>query len=217
MNEEGEGGVGILVSLHLDPLITRLEPRRKNQLWLKLRGTAGHRDLYICSAYMPQESAPKLERTTAWEELHESARFYGLKGKVVLAGDLNARLGLPTTAKEAAAIGPYAAGRVSANGKLLLDLLCTLKMRTMAGFSKPPTKKGWATRTDPVTGDTSLIDYILVPQKDHQARRSAFSVDETSLDSDHHLLRAYVSCPRKLPKKKKRRQVRRFRVEKLRE
>ena len=124
---------------------------------------------------------------------------------------------MPTTAKEAAAIGPYAAGRVSANGKLLLDLLCTLKMRTMAGFSKPPTKKGWATRTDPVTGDTSLIDYILVPQKDHQARRSAFSVDETSLDSDHHLLRAYVSCPRKLPKKKKRRQVRRFRVEKLRE
>ena len=217
VNEDGKGGVGILVSLHLDPLITRLKLRYKNQLWLKLRGTAGHRDLYICSAYMPQESASKLERTTAWEELHESARFYGLKGKVVLAGDLNARLGLPTTAREAAAVGPHATGMVSANGKLLLDLLCTLKMRSMAGFSKPPTREGWATRTDPTTGRTSQIDYLLVPQEDHRAKRSAFSVDETSLDSDHHLLRAFVSCPRKLPKKKKKRRIRRFQIEKLRE
>ena len=51
-------------------------------------------------------------------------------------------------------------------------------------------------------------DGLLVAQEDQCYQRSAFSVDETSLDSDHHLLRAYVSCPRKLPKRKKRRQVR---------
>ena len=63
---------------------------------------------------------------------------------------------------------------------------------------------------------TSQIDYLLVPQEDQCRQRSAFSVDETSLDSDH-LLRAYVSCPRKLPKRKKQRQVCRFKVELLKE
>ena len=50
MNDEGGGGVGILVALHIDPLITRLKSEHKNQLWLKIRGTAGHKDLFFCSA-----------------------------------------------------------------------------------------------------------------------------------------------------------------------
>lgn len=216
VNDGGEGGVGILVALHLDPFVTRLQSRHKNQLWLKVRGTAGHKDLYICSAYMPQESSPVIERNTAWDELQESVRLYKLKGKVILAGDMNARLGLPTTAKEATALGPYASGKVSANGRLMLKLLCTLNMISLAGYYKPPTREGWVTRIDPGTGATSQIDYLLVPQED-QYQKSAFSVDETSLDSDHHLLRAYISCPRKLPKRKKRRQIHRFKVEKLRE
>ena len=217
VNDEGGGGVGILVALHIDPLITRLKSEHKNQLWLKIRGTAGHKDLFFCSAYMPQETDTVVERTTAWDGLHESARMYNARGKVILAGDLNAKLGLPTTAKELRALGPYATGKVSANGRLLMKLLNTLKLKNLAGFSKPPTREGWVTRTDPVTGNTSQIDYLLVPQADHHHQRSAFSVDETSLDSDHHLLRAYVSCPRKLPKRKKRRQVRRYKVELLRE
>ena len=92
-----------------------------------------------CSAYMPQETDPVIERTTAWDGLHESARMYKAKGEVVLAGDLNAKLGRPTTAKELRALGPHATGKVSANGLLLMKLLCTLKLKKMAVFSEPPT------------------------------------------------------------------------------
>ena len=107
VNDEGGGGVGILVALHIDPLITRLKSEHKNQLWLKIRGTAGHKDLFFCSAYMPQETDTVVERTTAWDGLHESARMYNARGKVILAGDLNTKLGLPTAAKELRALGPY--------------------------------------------------------------------------------------------------------------
>ena len=89
-----------IVALHIDPLITRLKSEHKNQLWLKMRGTAGHNDLFFCSAYIPQETDPVIERTTAWDGLHESARMYKAKGKSALAGGLNAKVGRPTTAKE---------------------------------------------------------------------------------------------------------------------
>lgn len=215
VNEDNDGGVGFLVALHLDPLVTRLKSRFKNQLWLKIRGTAGCASLYLCSAYMPQETAPVIERTAAWDGLLGSARSYRSKGEVVLAGDLNARLGLPTRAEEERALGPFAAGTTSGNGRLLLKLLTTLRMKSLAGFWKPPTREGWKTRTDPATGNTSQIDFLLVQQV--QPRRSEFSVDYTSLDTDHHLLRARITCPRKLPKRRKSRKVHRFLVEKLRE
>ena len=47
VNDKGEGCVGILVALHIDPLITCLKSQHKNQLWLKMRGTAGHNDLFL--------------------------------------------------------------------------------------------------------------------------------------------------------------------------
>lgn len=216
--ENGEGGVGFLVALHLVPLVKRLRSQHNNQLWLKLRGTGGRKDLYICSAYMPQESSPVDERKKVWTALKESALSFRSQGEVVLAGDMNARLGLPTTAKERRLLGPFAIGRTSANGRLLLDLLLTLDLINLAGFFKPPSPAGWVTRTDPTRVDVqSRIDYLLVPAESQRGQAASFKVDYTSLDTDHHLLHAYIPCPRKLRKPKKRRSVTRFMVEKLRE
>ena len=216
--EGGQGGAGFLVAMHLVPLVTRLRVCYRNQLWLKMRGTGGRKHLYLCSAYMPQESHPVQERNEAWAALKKRAQSLSQRGEVILAGDMNARLGLPTTAKESRVLGPFATGGVSANGRLLLDLMLSLDLINLAGFFKPPAPAGWVTRTDPTRDDAqSQIDYLLVPAGSQRSQAADFRVDYTSLDSDHHLLRAYISCPRKLPKPKQRRRLKRFMVEKLRE
>ena len=89
-NEDGNGGVGFLVALPLYSTITRLRASAPNQGWIKITGTGGNRDLYIGTAYMPQESASLDARTAAWDNLHQSIRAHQTVGEVVLTGDLNA-------------------------------------------------------------------------------------------------------------------------------
>ena len=98
----------------------------------------------------------------------------------------------------------------------MVDLLCTLRMVNLAGVYRPPTPDGWMTRTDPGKGTQTQVDHMVISEANHKGR-SRFCMDYTSLDTDHHLLSAYISCPRKLPKRKKARRVHRYLVEKLRE
>ena len=215
----GQGGVGFLIALHLFPLATKLSSPIPNQLWMKLRGTAGHKDLYVCSAYMPQESAPVIERTTAWGELTDRVGVLQTQGEeVVIAGDLNAKVGKPRTEAERETLGPFTVGTFTRNGQLLLDMLMSQGMVNTAGFARPPNVKlGWGTRLDPATCRSSQIDYILVSSAQHHRHDAKFAVDETSLDSDHYLVGASVYFSRRLPKRKRDRKITRFLVEKLRE
>jgi exonuclease III len=215
--EGGQGGVGFLIALHLVPLITIANTNHDNQLWLKLRGTGGQKNLHFCSAYMPQESTTVEERRKAWAALQDNAHWFKQQGDVILAGDMNARLGLPKTTRESKALGPYAIGNTSPNGELLLDLMLALDLINLAGFYKPPTPAGWVTRTDPTRDVSSQIDYLLTPAGNQRGQAENFRVDYTNFDSDHHLLQACLSCPRKLPKSKKPCRVKRYCIEKLRE
>ena len=149
---DGNGGVGFLVALHLVPLVSRLKSQGDNQLWLKIRGTAGHKDLYICSAYMPQESAPVADRKSAWDQLQEDARSYKQRGEVLLSGDLNAKVGTSRNTAERKAVGPHASGNFSGNGELMLKLMCALGLANLSGHSRPR-ERGWGTRTDPFTAE----------------------------------------------------------------
>ena len=67
--------------------------------WLKVRGPDGLVDLYLCSAYMPQESAHKSKREEAWNDLGNSCGRFQALGKVIILGDLNAQLGKAETAQ----------------------------------------------------------------------------------------------------------------------
>jgi exonuclease III len=154
VQDSGQGGVAFLVALHLASLMTPVvvSPSAPNQLWMKLRGTAGHKDLFFCSAYMPQETDSVGEREIAWNNLSDSIDAIQRDGGVVvIAGDLNARPGRSTSSKERRVLGPYAVGDATANGRLLLDLMVKKGLLSTSGYSRPPKpNSGWITRVDPV-------------------------------------------------------------------
>ena len=62
------GDVLFFVAAHLLPFTVMEQP-----LWIRLKGTAGSSDLFMCSAHMPQESASLESRKGAFNTLDASA------------------------------------------------------------------------------------------------------------------------------------------------
>lgn len=214
-NESGCGGVGFLVSKHLAPLITILPSTTPEQLWISFRGTGGQQNLCMCSAYMPQESACAEARQSAWEALLDRTISLQNTNAVVIAGDLNARMGKSYIRENGVLLNRFDQGKLSENGKLLVKLLREASMVSLGPLTQPHgNQKFWYTRHDPKTGTKSQIDHILTGLKQSKQFEADFKVDYTSLDSDHHLCLAKVLAPKK-PQPARDRKVKRFLVEKL--
>ena len=221
-----DGDVLFLVALHLVPFTTPLDPsgpddQTPRQLWIKVAGDAGNRDLFLCCVHMPQEKELLAKREEAFIALTTEARLHSQKGEVVVLGDLNARAGRPESAKERDLLGDFGehAGRTG-NGKLLVQLLKKAGLVSLIGQTKPPECKTrgvtyWFTRQDIHTEAKHAIDDVLVSGALATARPK-FWVDYTHLPTDHHALRAAIRCPRGMSRKKKREAARRaFRLEKM--
>ena len=215
-NEDGQGGVAVLVSLDLCQYCKKLKASAPNQGWVRIKGSAGTSDIFICSAYMPQESDTAHARSQAWDQLGISCAKYRALGNTVVLGDLNAQVGEASTARESRRIGPFMRGERTPNGQLLADFLREHDMVSTAGHCRPPNRPGfWYTRYDVPRDKYTQIDYILVDGRQHSLHRSQFCVDYTDLGSDHHLLSAYYYWPRRTHSRSRNRKVKRFLYEKL--
>ena len=98
------GDTCFFVAYHLVPYVVALPVRKDGYLWIKITASGRHRPLYICSAYMPQESDSVDQRTSRWKVLEDEFVTYSGSGEVAIMGDLNARSGSPMTAEER---GPF--------------------------------------------------------------------------------------------------------------
>ena len=160
-------------------------------------------DIFACVAYMPQETATKAEREKAWAALTESWINYSTKGAILLLGDFNARIGAPQGEAEHHLLGPFSAAKErSENGKLLAALALAAKAVVLNGHSQKGSGQPWVTwsRFNEVTETKaeSMLDYVLVsPSLRIPGEKKEFGVDETDLDSDHHLTWAKIKCLRK--------------------
>ena len=214
------GEVAILVALRLVAFVAEVKSETSGQLWVRIAGSAGRKDIYVCSAYMLQESEKKEARETAFGALQEAARRHATKGELLLMGDLNARIGAPTNGLEKNLIGQFGEnGRRSDNGRLVLDMMKQVGLVNQGGQRPlPPGAAGdrdfWYTRFDPQRKVAHAIDYILITGG-LKRQWSRFKVDYTHLGSDHHILVTEVTCPREIQKNKKREVKVCFRMEKF--
>ena len=87
-SRRGEGGVGFLVC---ECIAEEVEFIR--DVWMKVRGG---RALYLCCVYMPTEGSAAAVIEDGYERLKEDVLEYQQKGRVVLLGDFNARVGKST-------------------------------------------------------------------------------------------------------------------------
>lgn len=205
-----DGEVAILVALRLGAFVAEIKPETEGQLWVKITGSAGKKDIYVCSAYMPQESVKKEDRESAFGALQEAALRHAAKGELLLMGDLNAKVGAPTDEVERRLIGRFGekCPRTS-NGCLVVDMMKQAGLYNLGGQNPlPPGAAGkfdfWYTRFDPSRKVAHAIDYILTTGGLTRQRPAQFEVDYTHIGSDHHILMTRIKCPRKLYQSKKR-------------
>ena len=221
--ENGLHGVLFLVADHLAVAATVELNDTPNQLWLRITGTEGRRDLFVCAAYMPQEGAPLEDRKAAWNGMEAAAKHFDEKGDLVVVGDLNAKLLSAMSEREARYIGRYGqqGSRLdSGNGKYLYDVMESVGLVSLLGHSRPPAgvkeaaEAGfWYTRMDPITHTKNTLDYVLASER---LEASKAWVDYEELNTDHSLVGAEIPCPRKVVRSRGRRKPRkRFRMEKM--
>ena len=93
-SRRGEGGVGFLVR---ECLVSEVEfitsVEYEESVWMKVRGGRGRSALYVGCVYMPTDSTSVAAVDAGYVRLKEDVLSFRLKGKVVLLGDFNARVG----------------------------------------------------------------------------------------------------------------------------
>ena len=199
---------------------SRVQNDYADQLWIRVTGTEDRRDLHIFCAY-PQETASKSVRDAAYIALEAAAVAFAAKGDVVLLGDLNAKLLIARGSVEERYIGVCGQqGTRTGNGAFLFGMMRRIGLVNLLGRSRPPQKVRevsdsdyWWTRRDKVSGAKHTIDFVLATEGVIGPGAKAW-VDYTHLSSDHHLVGAEVSCPRKVVRRRGRKAPRRrFRMD----
>jgi len=97
------GGITVLIKHHVKPGI-KVADSTEGFIWLKLDKSFFHftNDVYLCAAYIPPQNSTKAihNKTDYYQSLLDSCFKFSCLGNIIIAGDLNARIGY-NPAKEA--------------------------------------------------------------------------------------------------------------------
>ena len=92
-SRRGEGGVGFLVRECLVSEVEFITNVEYGRVWMKVRGGKGRSALYVGCVYTPTDSTSVAAVDAGYVRLKEDVLTFRQKGKVVLLGDFNARVG----------------------------------------------------------------------------------------------------------------------------
>ena len=180
-SRRGEGGVGFLVR---ECLVSEVEfitsVEYEESVWMKVRGGRGRSALYVGCVYMPTDSAAV---DAGYVRLKEDVLSFRQKGKVVLLGDFNARVGRSVELDDV--IGMFGEDTCYASGNRLVSFLNEVEMVVCNG-RKFMLEPEW-TRVRPSLKQKSIIDYIITdPQL--MAVSGNVHVDNTDIGCSDHFL-----------------------------
>ena len=209
--KRGEGGVGFLVSEPLLDDVTIIKKVKCNEtIWLRIRIRKGA-DLYIGCVYLPTQGNVKHICTDRFNLLEEDICMFQSKGRVLLLGDFNARVGKSNDVDDV--IGMFGEASCNCNGKLLIELLqnCNLVICNGRTMLKDPQ---W-TRVQNRLGHKSIIDYIITDRALMKESSNVF-VDSTDIgSSDHYLVWFELGRNFGKSRKKARRILYKWRIDRL--
>ena len=181
-----EGGVGFLIReclLAEVEFITNINLEKS--AWIKVRGSRGKESLYIGCAYMPTTTASVSTMDACYENLKEDVLIFKEKGKVMLLGDFNARVGTASEIDEV--IGMFGEETSSNNGGKLVSFLTEIDLVSCNGRTFV-TEPEW-TRIRPGLKQKSIINYIHVITDMQMLKKSGkLCVDRTDIEISNHFL-----------------------------
>ena len=182
--KRGEGGVGFLIREGLQEVISVIyDAEYKESIWLKL--SLGGRDgsMYIGCIYLPIQGTYVNHVEECYEKLSVDISRFKSKGRVVLLGDFNARVGKGLDSDDV--VGSFGEEVCNSNGTKLIELMeqSDLVLWNNREFCIEPQ---W-TRIMPSLGQHSIVDYVASDR--HLMSCSSFvHVGSADIGSSDHLL-----------------------------
>ena len=119
---------------------------------MKVRGERGRSALYIGCVYMPTDCTGTATRDDSYNLLKEDVLTFKQKGKVVLLGDFNARVGMSSKVDDV-----FREDTCNASGSKLISFLNEVELVVCNG-RKLVVEPEW-TRVRPSLKQKSIIDY----------------------------------------------------------
>ena len=185
-------GVAVLLSQEMWESVIECKEVNSRLMWVRLK--VGGERWVIISAYGPGSERCEEERNGFWEELSECIGSFEERERVVVLGDLNARVGEEPVE---GVIGEFGVPGVNENGEKLVDL-CIERELVIGNtwFKKRDIHKyTWESGVD---GQRALMDYVLV---DRQMKERLVDVNvlrgAARGMSDHFLVEGKVKLIRK--------------------
>ena len=210
-SQRGEGGVGFLVRECLvDEVEFITDVHYEESVWMKVRGGRGSSAFYIRCVYMPTDCTSSASIEGCYEKLKEDVLSFKEKGRVVLLGDFNARVGKSVEMDDV--IGMFGEDTCNASGNRLISFLNEVELVVCNGRSLV-VEPEW-TRARPTLKQMSIIDYVITDGQ-LMAASGNVQVDNTDIGcSDHFLVWMELGRIANRSKKEKR-VIRRWRLDRF--
>ena len=196
----GQAGVGIALSSRAEAALLDWIPVDSRLCAVRLEGACkvsksrtGKRNLFVICAYAPTDCSPDAIKDIFYHKLHDLLHKASRTDIVILAGDLNARVGqlLPS---EAHLGGPFGLDSCrSDNGDRLLAL-CSEHHLFLVSTNFRRSNQRYATWRPPSSAQHwTQIDHIAISYKWRGCVKNCRSYWSTCMDSDHALVHARLS------------------------
>ena len=151
--------------------------------------------LHVVSAYAPTEDKREETKESFYQALQKLLDTFPKRDRVMIAGDFNAQLGGQDRSSWDGALGSFCLGRkITDNGTKLLSF-CSANQLVVRNTFFQQKDIHLATWVGPSGVLANQIDHIIVRRFDAKFVNNCKVLRGTSLDSDHHLLRAECKLP----------------------
>ena len=167
MNENARAseGVALIVKEELREYVREWKEISARLMWVRMR--FGADSWVFVSAYGPGSERTLYEKEVFWDELRTCVQGFRANEKVVVLGDLNARVGCCTIP---GIIGNFGVNGVNANGERMIEMCGECEMAVGNTFfnKRMIHKITWVSRIGGERRDKALMDYVLISSKDKE-------------------------------------------------
>jgi len=169
-NDEGQGGVGILIKEELCEKV--IEVRRKSDRIMALVLIFEEEVLRLICAYAPQRGRPEVEKDSFYDEMAGEWNVGGAKEIVIGLGDFNGHIGKEADGFEGVH-GGNGIGKRNMEGKRLLEFCEEKELCVMNTWYRKNEKRKVTFSSG---GNQSEIDFVLIGKENRKYVRDVKSI-----------------------------------------
>ena len=186
---EGRGREGVCILMRDDMWECVVECKEVNSRCMWVRMKMGREKWVVVAVYGPGSEHDEEVRVAFWEELNECLSEFGVEERVIVLGDMNAKVG---NVAIDGVIGPWGVDEINLNGRLMIDV-CIERELVIGNtwFNKRDIHKyTW----ESTRGNKSLIDFILIEEsvKQRLLDVKVLKYAGAGIGSDHYLVEGVV-------------------------